>query len=83
MELVFSKKALNDLRKLDQSIRRRVVEKLEFYSQHAHPTKFAEPLRDPYAGQYRFRIGDWRVFVRATGDKIFVLKVGHRREVYR
>ncbi|MGO4881798.1 MAG: type II toxin-antitoxin system RelE family toxin [Bryobacteraceae bacterium] len=36
------------------------------------------------AGRLRLRCGDYRVIFRLTGsDRFEVLKVGHRREVYR
>ncbi|MDH4220892.1 MAG: type II toxin-antitoxin system RelE/ParE family toxin [Candidatus Aminicenantes bacterium] len=34
-------------------------------------------------GGYRFRIGDYRVIFDIEGNEIGVLRVGHRREIYR
>ncbi|MDZ4853875.1 MAG: type II toxin-antitoxin system RelE/ParE family toxin [Nitrospirota bacterium] len=34
-------------------------------------------------GSYRFRIGDYRVVFDIEGDEIVVLRVGHRRDIYR
>ncbi len=34
-------------------------------------------------GSYRFRIGDFRVIFDIEKDEIVVLRVGHRREIYR
>jgi mRNA interferase RelE/StbE len=38
---------------------------------------------DPSLGGYRFRIGDYRVIFDIEGDEIVVLRVGHRKEIYR
>ena len=32
---------------------------------------------------YRFRIGDYRVICDIEGDEIVILRIGHRRDIYR
>jgi mRNA interferase RelE/StbE len=34
-------------------------------------------------GQYRFRIGDYRIIFDLANDMLYVLDVGHRKEIYR
>ena len=46
-------------------------------------TNHAERLTEPELGSYRFRVGDYRVIFDLEGDEIVVLRVGHRREIYR
>lgn len=43
----------------------------------------ARKMVDPSLGSYRFRIGDYRVIFDIEGDEIIVLRVGHRKEIYR
>jgi len=38
---------------------------------------------DPRIGQYRFRIGDYRIIFDLADDTLCVLEVGHRKEIYR
>jgi mRNA interferase RelE/StbE len=45
--------------------------------------RFAEKISDPILGEYRFRIGDYRVIFDIEENEIVVLKVGHRREIYK
>ena len=40
-----------------------------------------EPLSG-YKGVYRSRVGDYRIIYKIEGDKLFVILVGHRREIY-
>ncbi|MCK4791223.1 MAG: type II toxin-antitoxin system RelE/ParE family toxin [Desulfobacteraceae bacterium] len=40
-------------------------------------------LFDPALGTYRFRIGDYRVIFDIEGEEIVVLRVGHRKDIYR
>jgi mRNA-degrading endonuclease RelE of RelBE toxin-antitoxin system len=48
---------------------------------------YAKKLKDPRFGEYRFRVGDYRVFFdvdKRGGIKILlILEVKHRRESYR
>ena len=32
--------------------------------------------------EFKLRVGDYRVIYRVQADKIIVLKIGHRKEVY-
>ena len=44
----------------------------------------AKPLKGPYAGYLRYRVGDWRVVYRIDADanRVNVVVIAHRREVY-
>jgi len=44
---------------------------------------FAEKLNDYEFGEWRFRIGDYRAIFDVDGDKIIILKVGHRKNIYK
>lgn len=45
--------------------------------------RFAEKLKDPKLGMYHFRIGDWRVIFDYLENKIYILRVDHRKDIYR
>jgi len=45
--------------------------------------KDAERLTNSRLGNYRFRIGDYRVIFDLEEYDISVLRVGHRKEIYR
>lgn len=40
------------------------------------------PLKQSLMGHRKMRVGDFRVIYRVQGDKIIVLKIGHRKDVY-
>lgn len=42
-----------------------------------------EPLTGEFAGLHRLRVGDYRVIYARTDEGYLVLRIGHRREVYR
>ena len=83
MRLDFSAEALRDLTKLDRPIQRRIVNKLEFYASQKDPLKFAERLVVPRIGEWRFRIAEYRAIFDITNSTILILRIGHRREVYK
>ncbi len=79
----FKKKAAKELEKLPLQIRKRILKKLKFYSLQENPLRFAEKLRDRRFGEYRFRIGDYRILCDLEDHRIIILKVGHRKDIYR
>lgn len=83
MEYRFTRQAFRQFRKLDPAVQRRIIKKLDFFCGQQKPLDFAEPLLGEELGQYRFRIGDWRVIFDVNRKGILILLVGHRREIYR
>lgn len=83
MRYVFDAHALRNIKKLSPDVRKRIMEKLDFFSATPAPTAFAEHLTNHEVGSYRFRIGDYRVIFDLEEDTLVVLKVGHRREIYK
>jgi mRNA interferase RelE/StbE len=79
--LVYTQKAFKDLKNLDPQVRQRIGQSLKRLEND--PLKFARKLTDPRIGSYRFRIGEYRVVFDVEGEEIVVLRVGHRREIYR
>jgi len=79
--LVYTERAIKDIRKLDSRVRKRVGSTLLRFEND--PLKHAEHLTDSEIGSYRFRVGDYRVIFDIVNSDIVVLRVGHRREIYK
>ena len=79
--LVYTRRALRDINGLDDSTKKRIAKALARYE--GDPLKHAESMTDSRLGSYRFRIGDYRVIFDVEGNDIVVLRVGHRRELYK
>lgn len=81
--VIFSEKASQEFWKLPNNIQKRIKIKLQFFSEQKNPLLFAKPMvgGDQF-GEYRFRVGDYRVIFDYTQATIMVVKVGHRRNVY-
>lgn len=83
----FSELANKQIDKLDPVVARRILEFLRSRASTAEdPSNLATRLKGPENfDRWRYRIGDYRVVV--SFDKniitIYVIEIGHRREVYR
>jgi mRNA interferase RelE/StbE len=42
-----------------------------------------EPLSGEFTSTYKFRVGDWRIVYTLQDERILILAVGHRREIYK
>ncbi|MBU2109645.1 type II toxin-antitoxin system RelE/ParE family toxin [Patescibacteria group bacterium] len=83
MDYYFKESAFKEFKKFPKNIQRRILQKLDFYVSFSDPLDFSEPLIDKRFGEYRFRIGDWRVFFDLEKDKIIILDISHRKNAYR
>jgi len=83
MKVEFSRSAFRELKKLPKGVQKRIIDKIEFYTEQKNPLIFAEHTTDFRFGDYRFRIGDYRVIFDFTKDTISILKIGHRKDIYR
>jgi len=83
MDVIFSERAKKEWNRLERSIQNQLRKKIGFYLQSGQPLKFAEKLQDRSLGEYRFRIGDYRIIFDIEGSAIFVLRVGQRKDIYR
>lgn len=76
-------KAAKEIDRLPPKIRERILRKLKFYSLQENPFKYTEKIKDSMFGEYKFRIGDYRAIFDVEDNKIVILKVGHRKDIYK
>lgn len=82
-KIFFTDSAKKDIAKLDIVTQKRLAKKLKYFIDSDKPLSFADRLISAKIGNYRYRIGDYRVIFDKKISKIIVLRVRHRREVYR
>lgn len=75
--------AARELRKLDPAARRRIQAVVELLADDPRPPAATRLVGG--GGEWRVRTGDYRVLYTIKDDVLLVLviRVGHRREVYR
>lgn len=79
----FTLEAYKDLKKLPSDIARKIIIKLDFFVNSGKPLSFAQHLINSEIGEYRFRIGDYRVIFDLEDEIVVILAVGHRKEIYK
>ena len=91
--LDFDKKASKDLLSLDKSIRNFILDELEIfinnfdedYEKELIKLTKIKALQGEFKGLYRLKLRTYRVIYEKVGNKllILVLRVSHRKDVYR
>ncbi|MCB1035438.1 MAG: type II toxin-antitoxin system RelE/ParE family toxin [Acidobacteria bacterium] len=78
--------AVKELSKLDRGIQKRIVQYLKkLTAESADPRDKGKSLSGVLSGLWRYRVGDFRLVCKLEDHRLVVLvvKVGHRRGVYR
>lgn len=84
--IVFHPSAAKELKKLDRKTAARILRTLETrIATLADPRTSGAPLKGEHDGYWRWRVGDYRIVARIEDERvtIIVVRVAHRREVYR
>lgn len=83
--LVFSERAKKQLKKLDRHISSLIIGWLEKNIEGSeNPRIHGKGLVENKSGQWRYRIGNYRVICEIKDKEVvvLVLEVGHRRDIY-
>lgn len=81
----YSKQAIKELKKLDRFTRQMIYSWIDKnLSDCEDPRQHGKALTANRKGQWRYRIGDYRLICDIQDDKLVILAltVGHRREIY-
>lgn len=70
-----------DLPKIPSDIKERIRVAIE-ERLAKYPLETGLPLRQSLKGHRKFRTGDYRIIYKIIGEKIIILMIGHRKEVY-
>ena len=82
----FDARVEKDLKKLDRQAQKQI---LDYFEHRIAPLDdvrvYGKALRSQFTGLWRYRIGDYRAICRIEDETVtvLVLRIGHRKEVYR
>jgi mRNA interferase RelE/StbE len=62
---------------------RRIFDKLDWFCTQKNTLTFADHLVKSSFGEYRFRIGDYRVIFDVSDNTAWIHKIGHRKDIYK
>ncbi len=79
----FSSSALREFKALEHAVQRRIASHVDELAENPFPASSRKLKGEP--DHYRLRVGDYRIIYRIEKSRvrIVVVKIGHRREVYR
>jgi mRNA-degrading endonuclease RelE of RelBE toxin-antitoxin system len=83
MRFTFAESAKRDVEKLPKKVQQGLKEKLLYWQSSKDPLEHAKPLTQHTEATHRFRYGAYRVIIKQISSEIRVLRVRHRKEVYR
>ena len=81
----FTQRALKDLKKLDRHTAALILGWIRKNLQDCeNPYQHGKSLCAERKGQWRYRVGDYRLLAKIEDNKIkiLILNVGHRRDIY-
>lgn len=81
----FTDRALKDLKKLDRHTAALILGWIRKNLENCeNPRQHGKGLTANKSGQWRYRVGDYRLLAEIEDSKIriLVLNIGHRREIY-
>ena len=79
--LLITKRAKKDIDKLDIVAKKRLKKALLILKDK--PFENSTKLVDLKLGSYRYRVGNHRIIFDIEKNNIIILRIGHRREIYR
>ena len=73
-----------DVKRLDPDFQARILDKLDWMGENAELLRHRALQGSAWTGCFKYRVGDYRIIYQLNwpAERLLVLKVGHRREVY-
>lgn len=84
--LLWSESAKTDLKKLDQHIAKTIITKTSAaLEETTDPLSISVPLKYGKSGQYKYRIGNYRVICILVYEEMIILAIStsHRKDIYK
>ena len=80
-EIFYKKSVYKDLKQIDPQYRKLIMDKISLDLSKIPPE--GKSLTGPLKGLNSYRSGDYRVIYAKTDEGILILRIMHRKEVYR
>ena len=84
MRIEYTETARKQLRKLDRTMQKRILDYMDEVAPLENPRSRGKALVENMRGLWRYRIGDYRVICEIQESRIIIsmLKIGHRKNIY-
>jgi mRNA interferase RelE/StbE len=83
-QVILVPEAQADIKRLDPTIQTRILDKLEWMGESAELLRHQPLHGKEWSGCFKYRVGDYRIIYQIdwSAERLLVLKIGHRRDVY-
>jgi len=82
-EVLFTKEAVKDIDKIDFTVKRQLYKKLYYFKELDDIKVVAKKLHNHEIGEYRLRVGNFRIIFDLDKHNIIILRIQHRKDVYK
>lgn len=82
-KVFITREAKQDIEALDAAVKRQLHKKLLYYLSLDDIKVVAKKLTDPRVGEYRLRVGNYRIIFDLDKHAVVLLRIQHRKDVYR
>jgi len=79
--ITYKKSVIKDISRLGKKEARRIIDKIE--KDLSDDAESYPVLKGDFAGLRKMRVGDYRIVFTIIDNNVLVLRVGHRREIYK
>ena len=79
--IIYKKSVYRDLKKFSKAEAGRVLDRIE--KELSKKADKYPVLKGKFAGLRKYRAGDYGIIYAILGDDIIILRIGHRRDVYK
>ena len=80
MKLIISPRAEKELKKVPKIHQMAIVKKIRSFT---HDQNLNKEKLSGYKDMYRVRVGQYRIVYRERVNEIFIIIIGHRKDIYR
>jgi len=83
-QVILMPEAQADIKRLDPAVQMRILDKLNWLGENARLLRHQALQGQEWSGCFKYRIGNYRIIYQVdwSAERLLVLKVGHRRDVY-
>lgn len=81
--VIFTKEAAKDIKRLDSTVKYQLYKKITYFQNLDDIKVVAKKLHNYQAGEYRLRVGNFRIIFDLDKGALVILRVQHRKDIYR
>lgn len=82
-KFIFTKNSLKEFEKINTTDRERIIKKLTELKVVDNIYDFLKSLTNLEPATHRLRIWNYRLLISINEKDVFILKIGHRKEIYK